>query len=180
MRAGTWPVPPRAEAIASAQLLLQPLRADADDFSLYRALYCDPRVMRHIAEPVAAARIAASFEASCRDSASASAFPSRWCVRRSSDGQGMGLLGAFHDQAHSSVELGIMLLPEAQACGLARAALATMMAGLHGRADVARYWSRHRPANRPMARVLERLGFVRGDDLDDHWRWHRPAVGGPR
>lgn len=173
-------MPPRAEAIESAQLSLRPLGAGADDLSLYRALYCDLRVMRHIAEPVAVARIAASFEASCRDSASAPTFPSRWCVRHSGDGQGVGLLGAFHDQARSCVELGIMLLPEAQARGLARDALAVMMAGLHGRADVVRYWSRHRPANRPMARVLERLGFVRGEDLDGHWRWHRPAVDGPR
>ena len=176
VRARTWPVPPLADPIEAERLSLHPLSQGAGDFALYRALYCDPDVMRHIAEPVAEARIAASFEASCRDSSSAAAFPSRWCVRRGGDGQGVGLLGAFHDPAGASVELGILLLPTAQFRGFAREALAAMMAGLHGRADVARYWSRHRPANRPMARVLERLGFVRDDDVEDHWRWQRPAA----
>ena len=69
-----------------------------------------------------------------------------------------------------------MLLPAAQSRGLAREALSAMIARLHGRTDVGGYWSRHRPANRPMARVLERLGFVRVHDLDDDWRWQRPAV----
>ena len=175
-----WPVPRVVDAIATARLSLRPLVEGADDLALYRALYCDPGVMLHVAEPVPGTRVVASFEASCRDSASAPAFASRWCVRRSRDGEGVGLLGAFHDRPSSSVELGILLLPQAQGSGFAVEALAAMMATLHGSADAAWFWSRHRPANRAMARVLERLDFARGPDRDGHWRWQRPAVTGPR
>ncbi len=159
-----------ADAFESARLRIAPLTQDAADFALYRALYCDPSVMRYIAEPVRAGRIAASFHAAWRESR-AQRFPNRWSLRTRADGAAAGLLGTLQASAADTVELGVMLLPERQAQGLAAEALQAMLTRLARDGGVRCAWSRHAPDNRAMAHVLARCGFEREAGIGDAWRW---------
>lgn len=164
-----------AEPFASARLRLAPLAAEAGDLALYRALYCDPGVMRHIAPPVDAAAIAGRHAAACRDS-QAQPLPNRWSLRLPG-GDAVGLAGCFLAPATRQAELGVMLLPAAQRQGLAGEALHALMARLVSLGGVDHAWSRHAPAHRAMARVLEGCGFARGGLAGPLWRWQRALPG---
>lgn len=163
------------EAITSARLLLRPLGSEPGHRALYGALYGDPGVMQYVAEPVPAARIEESYQASLRASQHAPDFPSRWCAQLRQDGQGVGLVGADRHPDSSSVEVGVLLLPASQGRGYAQEALSALMTALASHPEINGFWSRHHAANLRMARVLEGLRFVRTPGATVWHRWERAA-----
>lgn len=163
------------EFVDSARLRIAPLRDALPDRALYRALYGDADVMRHIAPMVAPSQVDASFDRACRDSARQPGLPNRWTLRLRESDALVGLVGTFHAPAERALEFGVMLLPLAQRLGLAREAFEALTAWLEPREDIHVLWSRHAPDNAAMARVLERAGFCRTHGDPDHWRWSRAS-----
>lgn len=168
--------------IDTPRLLLRPL--GEGDGALYAQLYGDTDVMRHIAPPMAPAVAAASFETACRIQAEQPVFPPRWIVVRRDGGAGIGLMGLIaggdagaaiqgHGGSRSvgtrsensgngssgAVEIGIMLLAEAQGRALAREAMAAAVQAVFERGWARSLWARYAPANAAMARVFDSLCF---------------------
>jgi RimJ/RimL family protein N-acetyltransferase len=167
-----------ADALASPRVVLWPLAALDTHRALYGAVYGEPVVMRLVAPAVPEVRMDDSFDASLQASLAAR-LPSRWCAFDAVTGRGIGLVGSLHDPGSARVELGALLLPEAQGKGFAREALATLMAAFAPRPDVSCFWSRHHPDNGPMRSVLERLAFTRDGTLGGLHRWQRRVAVDP-
>lgn len=141
------------------RLRLRPI--DEGDQALYRQLYTDPRVMRHIAEPMTAETATRSFGAACRQQ---SWMKQRWILvdRANPVPAGIGILGLFVDPETTdgaSAEIGVMLLEAWQGRGFAAEAIMAMTGHVFGAGALDRLWTRHAPDN-PLARgLMEKLRF---------------------
>lgn len=163
----------RADELSGPRLRLQPLAASDLHRSVYRAVYGSPAVMRLVDEVVPLTRLQASFDASLEASISAACLPSRWCLFDRTTGRGVGLAGSSRHADASRVELGVLLVPDAQGRGYAGETLGALMDAFAQHAGVSGFWGRHHPDNEPMARVFERLSFTRAGILKGLCVWQR-------
>jgi RimJ/RimL family protein N-acetyltransferase len=136
------------------------LRAlSARDLTLFRTLYCDAKIMRHIGKPLSPALA----DASLRATVAATRKPGglRFYViveRQSRRGIGMcSLRPAAWDKR--GVELGIMLLPFACGRGHAREAMAALIRFAFAALPATAVWVQHSRANVDAARLNVALGF---------------------
>jgi RimJ/RimL family protein N-acetyltransferase len=149
------------------------------DQALYRQLYTDPELMRHIAEPMTADAATRSFDAARRQQ---SWSKQRWILvdRLSTVPTGIGILGLFVDADTTdgaSAEIGVMLREEWQCRGLAAEAIMAMAGRMFGAGALDRIWTRHAPGN-PLARgLMEKLRFQPMEPADappSQMRWALP------
>ncbi|MEP6634818.1 MAG: GNAT family N-acetyltransferase [Luteimonas sp.] len=158
------------DTILTARILLRPLAAE--DEALYRTIYCDPILMRHVAEPLSVEEANASFAIALRQTM-ASAPVNWWTIADRISLQGIGLLGA--NPTEDAFEVGVMLLASDQGHGYATEAITSLAYYLfdcHGAAAIV---MQHALDNAAMRGLMLRLGFENAstDGSQTVWRLER-------
>ncbi|MEU4077639.1 GNAT family N-acetyltransferase [Streptomyces venezuelae] len=151
-----WPTELRTE-----RLLLRPVTpADAD---VVRELLTDERVRTYLGGPASPERVAAR-------QAAYPQMPGPWAIVRVVDDRTVGLAGIGADpRREGRAEISYQLLPTAWGCGLGREAVAAIVG----------WWAAAVPDGGPLVavtqaanarsrRLLESLGMVLVDELDEH------------
>lgn len=151
---------PPAEELLGPRVGAQPLAALNQHRALYAAVYGNPRVMRLVHEAVPPSRIQESFDGSLQASSAAGWRPSRWCLFDRTTGRGLGVAGSTQHTGSGRVELGVLLVPEAQGRGYGNETLRVLMDAFVQPVGITTFWGRHHPGNHAMARVFERLSFT--------------------
>jgi len=173
------------------RLRLRPL--ESGDEALYRQLYTDPEVMRHIGVPMTVEAAGRSFRIACRVATRDGASAERWVVSERGSPAAIGLLGMIPDETSADeAEIGLMLLPERQRRGVAVAVIGAVADRLfrplgEDAFDFQALQTRHAPANVAMMRLMLRLGFLRQpacspDQTEVSWlmtrdRWNAGDLG---
>jgi ribosomal-protein-alanine N-acetyltransferase len=173
------------KTLQTARLVLRPL--DEGDEALYRSLYVDPELMRHIAEPLSAQSAQDRFRSSLRQQ---SERRQQRIVVEVGSGDGIGLVALFRDG--SSAEMGIMLLAPAHGRGFATEAMSAVRDHAFGLEGIELLWIRQRPSNAVVTTMMQKLGFLPLPQVDpaggfrrwelDRRRWqstcHRAVAAG--
>lgn len=148
------------------RLQLRPL--DDGDELLYRQIYSDPRVMRHVANPLSIVDADSSFRVACRQNAAADGREWWVCIERVS-GQSIGIVGSTRaddvDNRIPVIEIGVLLLPPWQHCGFAAEAITGLISRIARQQSATVLCLRHAVGNLAMWRLACSLGFhVETDD----------------
>ena len=148
-----------AMPLQTSRLHLRPL-VDADrDF--YCRLYTDAAVMAHVGPPLPQDAAEAAFSRVLRQ---LTALPPRacyWILHARVNGEPLGLMALVPDRNnHTSAEVGVLLLPDAQGRGHATAAIAALADHIFSGPDLRRLWTRHAPGHAAALGLMRRLGFV--------------------
>lgn len=131
----------------------------AHDLALFRALYCDAKIMRHIGKPMTSADARASLRATLA-AARKSDGPRFFVIAERKSRRGVGLCS--HRPAawrKGDVELGLMLAPRAHGRGYAHEALQALIRMAFFQLRAKAVWVQYRRANVRMARLCEAAGF---------------------
>lgn len=133
------------------------------DVELYRVLYADVTVMRHIAEALDVQQATALFAKALMHNANPAARARYWHLSHQRTGQTLGLAALVRDAAlPSRGELGLMLLPQAQHTGAGLQALEQLIDGVLSQRwalDMDEVAGRHAAENASARRLVEHLGF---------------------
>ncbi|HEY5613788.1 MAG TPA: GNAT family N-acetyltransferase [Lysobacter sp.] len=163
-------------------LRLRPLKSG--DEALYRQLYTDPEVMRHIGAPMTVEAARRSFRIACRVATRDGASAERWVVLELGSPAAIGLLGLIPGESGADeAEIGLMLLAERQRRSVAVAVIGAVADRLfhplgEDAFDFQALQTRHAPANVAAMRLMSRLGFLRQpscglDQTEVRWRMPR-------
>jgi len=153
------------DSFETSRLHLRPL-VEADE-SFYCSLYTDPGLMRHIAAPLSQEAALRSFRVVLKQQGDSRMV---WALAE----HGMpecGILGVVPE--NDGAEVGVMLLPPAQARGFAAEAITAVANLLFGTGRFQWLWTRHAAANAPAAALMCRMGFDRFESFDA-----RPSAAG--
>jgi [ribosomal protein S5]-alanine N-acetyltransferase len=156
--------------LETPRLHLRPM--GAEDYPLYRHLYTDAAVMRHIGQPLSTEAARASFAKSCRNNLDAEFNYRLWVMSRKSDGADIGLLGLVRHGDHG--EIGAMLKEAAQGHGFAAESIAALIDYAFMALDVRGLFTRHDAAHGLAAGLMSKLAFVRSpsaDGVEEACRW---------
>lgn len=134
------------------RLHLRPM--DDGDEAFYCRLYTDPELMRHIAAPMSPERAQRSFHAVMKQQGGSRMI---WIIAEHGDEAACGILGVFPQD--DAAEVGVMLVPQAQARGFAAEVIASIAGALFRTGRVVRLWTRHATQNAPAGRLMRNLGF---------------------
>jgi len=134
------------------RLHLRPM--DDGDEALYCRLYTDPVLMRHIAAPMSAERAHRSFHTVLKQQGGSRMI---WIITEHGGEAACGILGVFPD--NDAAEVGVMLVPQAQARGFAAEVIASIAGTLFRTSRVVRLWTRHATPNAPAGALMRNLGF---------------------
>ncbi len=133
------------------------------DVELYRVLYADVTVMRHIAEALDVQQATDLFAKALMHNANPAARARYWHLSHQRTGQTLGLAALVRDAAlPSRGELGLMLLPQAQHTGAGLQALEQLIDGVLSQRwalDMDEVAGRHTVENASARRLVEHLGF---------------------
>jgi RimJ/RimL family protein N-acetyltransferase len=153
----TAPEPQPLPAPGHPRVRLQPL--DDTDGALYVALYTDAVVLAHVMPPLSLPVAQRSFAAACRQARQPAPARRYWTIRGRDGGEAMGLLGLVSGPRQGLAEVGILLVPEWQRRGVAREAVAMLVAQMFSAGTLESIEARHAPGNRAAARLFDSLGF---------------------
>lgn len=165
--------------LRTPRLLIRPLTVADQDF--YVALYADAGVMRHVGPPLSMDECAKAFERSLRLCRHPSPLYWLWILscrapaeRSSGD---VGLIG-LQTTAPGEAEIGVLLLPPAQARGFASEAIAHLADHAFGDLGFDRLHTRHAEGHAAARALMEKLGFspAAPDALESRelrWEMHR-------
>jgi RimJ/RimL family protein N-acetyltransferase len=166
------------EAFDTARLRLRPL--DGRDEALYRGIYTDPLVMRHVAAPLSASEACSSFTIACRHNAAACGREWWVCVERVGR-RSIGIVGMTRRNDRDDgteehgIEIGVLLLPAWQRRGFAAEAIAALIERTVQHQPTAVLWLHHAAGNTAMRRLARSLGFQLEVDGSAGvcWQWRR-------
>jgi RimJ/RimL family protein N-acetyltransferase len=150
----------------TARLRMRPLMASDQGF--YCGLYTDAGMMRHIAQPMSADAALRSFETVLEMQGKQRL---TWVIHERESQLARGILGVF--PAGCQAEVGVMLVPEAQARGFAAEVISAIADRLLLETSVERLWTRHAAANRAACVLMQKMTFDRCDDGQppEEMRW---------
>ena len=94
-----------------------------------------------------------------------------WAVAESDEGPAIARLAAM-DRGDGITELGYLVVRDRRGEGIAREALAALIAHLFATEDRRRIYADTDPDNTASNRLLERLGFKHEGRLREHWTTH--------
>lgn len=140
------------DSFDTIRLHLRPL--DAGDEAFYCRLYTDPDLMRYIAEPMSSEAALHSFRLVLKQQCDSRMV---WIIAEH-DKPECGILGVMPKD--DVAEVGVMLLPPAQARGFATEVIGAVAHVLFKTGRFRWLWTRHAAANAPAAALMRRLGFV--------------------
>jgi RimJ/RimL family protein N-acetyltransferase len=138
---------------------LQLRTLDAGDADLYCALYCDARVMRHVAPPLSPMHARRAFAATWRADAECAARQGHWVIIERHGSVAIGLIGLTR-VSPMTAELGILILPDRHRRGYAKEALSLLVEHVFSATPLTCLLARHAASNGAMAAVLTGLGFA--------------------
>lgn len=142
----------RMDTFDTTRLRLRPL--DARDEVFYCSLYTDASLMRHIAAPMSHEAAVRSFHAALKQQGDLRLI---WTIAEHGPKPECGILGVFpKDRA---AEVGVMLLPPAQARGIAAEVIAAVADMLFKTGGFEWLWTRHAEGNVPAGLLMRRSGF---------------------
>jgi ribosomal-protein-alanine N-acetyltransferase len=163
------PFPEAFPVLATARLVLRPLRED--DVPALFAILSDPETMRYWATPPwtspaqGVGLIARAREGFARKEAL------RWAVTEVDGGSVIGSATLFGiDATHLRAEVGYILARDRWGRGLMREALAAVLDFAFGPLGLHRVEADVDPRNAASLGLLERLGFAREGYLRERWR----------
>lgn len=146
------------DSFDTIRLHLRPL--DASDEAFYCSLYTDLRLMRHIAAPMSPEAALHSFRVVLKHQGDSRLV---WAIAERGKPE-CGILGVMPKD--DVAEVGVMLLPPAQARGFAAEVIAAVADVLFKTGRFRWLWTRHAAANAPAAALMRRLGFERFEAVD--------------
>ncbi|TVP14233.1 GNAT family N-acetyltransferase [Shewanella sp. KCT] len=149
---------------ASQRLTMRPI--DESDKALYRRLYCDERVMRHICQPFTHAEADKAFETSIKATLKALQHPDTppsymlWVIVEKASGHTTGVIGLNWDQTQRELaEIGIMMLPKAQGKLLADEAVIALIKHSKKTLQLSEIKACFSIKNLATKRIVKKLGF---------------------
>lgn len=144
---------------------LQARLVDHRDRDLYRDLYTDPAVMAHIGTVMSDSEADAVFEKVLGYNAEMPVRARYWRLSDRGTDDAIGIQSCIRPIAEpASLELGMMLLPQKQGCGLgveASRRFIELLLGNRWGLDIEAVFARHTSANARVARLGATLGFDR-------------------
>lgn len=141
------------------RLRMKPLTAG--DEELYRRIYTDPALMRHVGAPLSVAAAQRSFRGACAQGRDIGSQSRWWVIVEQSSAAEIGLMALLHGAHEQAAEIGVMLLGERQGQGMAIEAIAGLVGAVFANPGLRRLWMRHPADHARMATVARKLGFRR-------------------
>ncbi|MCG9720562.1 GNAT family N-acetyltransferase [Shewanella sp. Isolate7] len=136
------------------------------DRELYRHLYCNERVMRHISQPFSQTQADRAFETSLKAMTMALQHPNippsymLWIIANKTSGVTMGVIGLNWNKATpNSAEIGIMMLPKAQGKLLADEAVTALIEHSKKSLNIKEIKASFSTKNLATKRIVKKLGF---------------------
>lgn len=131
----------------SQRLHFRPL-GDSDE-ALYRHLYSDPALMRHIGPPMSVEAARRSFHKALALAGQPTPSMRLWVITEHGAAVGLGLLARVrHGDTTDAAEMGIMLTAAGQGRGLAVEALGALTDRLFAQPGIRMLWTSQSPATR--------------------------------
>ncbi|MDQ3287523.1 MAG: GNAT family N-acetyltransferase [Pseudomonadota bacterium] len=130
------------------------------DQALYLALYSDMKVMLHIGSPLTLDAAARGFAEVMRQAGEQAGSLSVWVLSERVSDVRIGILALSGKAGGESLELGAMLLPEAQGRGFAAESQAALLDRLFQTTRIRAVWSRNAELNLAARSVRMKLGFL--------------------
>ncbi|MCG9739706.1 GNAT family N-acetyltransferase [Shewanella insulae] len=153
----------------SERLTMRPI-SEADK-ALYRRLYCDKRVMRHIGAPLTQAQADRAFQTAWTqmNRAISGAVPTsqymNWAIVERQSLRTIGVQGlTWQGEDRSQAEIGIMLLPQANGKLYPEEAMGALMEYAYLKLGVTRILANFAAKNLATERFVKKLGFVFGSN----------------
>lgn len=135
----------------------------AGDEALYRRLYSDPEVMRHIGTPLTAEAAARAFAAALQLAIQPDPRLRVWVLLERASAGGVGILALIGRASEEALEWGAMLLPRGQGRGFAVEANAALLDRLFATTGISLVWCRSSERNEAAIRARTKLGFLESD-----------------
>ncbi|QYJ86993.1 GNAT family N-acetyltransferase [Shewanella mesophila] len=136
------------------------------DRELYRHLYCNERVMRHISQPFSQTQADKAFETSLKAMTRALQHPNippsymLWIIANKTSGVTMGVIGLNWNKATpNSAEIGIMMIPKAQGKQLADEAVTALIEHSKKSLNITEIKASFSTKNLATKRIVKKLGF---------------------
>lgn len=142
----------------TARLCARPM--DETDASLYRELYTNPQVMRHIAAPLSRKAAERAFAAAMHQATRPDPRLRVWVLAEIQTRLRIGILALTGQASGARCEWGAMLLPPAQGRGFAVEAQSALLDQIFTDSRVDMIWSRNKRGNLAADAVWRKLGFV--------------------
>lgn len=153
-----------AMLLQTSRLDLRPLVDTDQDF--YCRLYADPAVMARVGTPLSQEAAQDAFGRVLRQIAAKPPRAHYWMLCENDAQAVIGLMALVFDRDdRTSAEVGVLLLPNAQAQGHATEAIAALVDNLFAESGISRLWTRHAPGHVAMTRLMRSLGFTQSVDL---------------
>ncbi|QYJ93014.1 GNAT family N-acetyltransferase [Shewanella spartinae] len=152
-------------SFASERLTMRPI--DESDKALYRRLYCDERVMRHIGAPLTQAQADRAFQTALSQMhrALSGAAPAcqymNWAIVEQRSQHAIGIQGlTWQGEDRTQAEIGIMLTPEANGKLYPEEAMGSLMEYAYLKLGVTRILANFAAKNLATECFVKKLGFV--------------------
>lgn len=152
--------------LETQKLRLRALRASDEAF--YRELYTDPKIMRYIAPPLSTEGAVSSFRKLLSLQREWTLKSRALVIEEKATAQLIGMCGTSkYDAVALSVELGIVLTPEASARGLAKEALTALMKKVFSVSPMDEIWVECSTLYPAVEHLVVAVGFTPcGNDQD--------------
>jgi [ribosomal protein S5]-alanine N-acetyltransferase len=165
--------------LLTPRLRLRPLAPSDERF--YCALYTDPGVMRHVAEPLAPDAAQRAFSAVLRQLAAHPPRSRYWILALRESGCAVGLMACVPDRDDpGSAEVGVLLVGSAESRGYATEAITALAERVFAGPAQRRLWARHARDNALAVGLMRKLGFeplpdAVGEPAPVRWQLQRQA-----
>lgn len=142
----------------------------AEDKALFLAVYCNPKVMRQIADPLTETHASAVFSKLINKNPEQRSHY-YWVVETSGVPDASAGLGALIIHSDQSVEVGLMLLPDFSRRGIALKASAALTKYAFEDWRAENILVQHLAANLPVPPIVRAMGMNCIDHQSPVWRW---------
>jgi len=146
---------------------------DAADEPLYARIYTDPAMMENVGPIQSGEEAKQGFDRLCSLNGCRPFRYLYWKIACKSSGSTVGIAALMKNKGADAAELGMMVLPEWQARGVAKELVPLLVEHRLKHCQVGNVVTRHLPSNLAGAQVMQGLGFSRvwGEDSPDWIRW---------
>ena len=144
--------------LKSARLHLRPLReADQD---LYREIYTDATLMRHVGHPLDEDSAQRAFLATCRQISKDPPLAMYWVMEDAAEAKEVGLVALVWRSGQEGAEIGAMVLGHAHRAGYATEAMCTVIDHAFRELGLSALWGHHPSSNAASVGLMRKLGFL--------------------
>lgn len=161
------------EAVWQTERMSLHLLAETD-FALYRDIYTDAALMRHVGQPLSVDRTEPSFRRTLSDNGQRPWQRLTWKLQARAGGETVGLLGVSRAHPETTVaEMGTMILAGCQQRGLATEALTGLLHRSTATPTITTLRIRHQAGNHAVSQMCTRLMFALTQSSNGWQIWQR-------